>query len=527
MANVSPILYESNETAFVSNGLGRLRDCISCKVTEERNGIFECDFEYPVDGANFDLIQCGRIIGVTHDETGDIQPFDIVSYSKPISGVVSFHAVHISYRQRGIVARGTNINSLADAFAVLQNSAQPSNPFTYESDFTSTAYASSFDGTPRSVRQFLGGIEGSILDAYGGEYEFDKFCVILHRSRGQIRDFVIRYGVNLLDYKDDTDYSETYTSCVPYWHGNDNGQDVTVVGSRVDLGRTAYNGQNTCASLDLSDKFENKPTTAQLQSLALTLMQSRQTNLPAQNISVDFIRLQDMGYEGLDTLLQCNLCDSIKVEFPRYGMSGTYKIVKTVWDVLADKYDSMELGQLSTTLAEALGVTSGGGSVSGGGGGSVSIDAIYPVGSIYLSANNVNPGAYLEGTTWVQLKDRFLLGAGDTYTAGAKDGAATVKLTGAQSGVHQHTHAFTQPSVTGGSHSHYINYHSKTLAKGTAYDRPASIGSGTANGYTTSSTSHTHTVSGGAVGNTTVANATEAHNNMPPYLVVYMWQRTA
>ena len=365
-----PIIYESSETAFTSNGLGRLRDCIDCKCSEERNGIYEVDFSYPVDGANFDLIQCGRIIGVTHDETGDVEPFDIVSYSKPISGVVSFHAVHISYRQRGIVARGTNINSLADAFAVLTSSAQPSNPFTYEADFTSSAYASSFDGTPRSVRQFLGGIEGSILDAYGGEYEFDKFRVILHQSRGQLRDFVIRYGVNLLDYKDDTDYSETYTSCVPYWRGNDNGQDVTVVGSRVDLGGTAYNGQNICASLDLSDKFENKPTTAQLQSLALTLMQSRQTNLPAQNISVDFVRLQDMGYEGLDTLLQCNLCDSIKVEFPRYGMSGTYKIVKTVWDVLADKYDSMELGALSTSLAEALGITQ----IAGGAGASIGDD---------------------------------------------------------------------------------------------------------------------------------------------------------
>lgn len=369
-----PILYESNEIAFASNGLGRLRDCIDCKCSEERNGIYEVNFEYPVDGANFDLIQCGRIIGVTHDETGDVEPFDIVSYSKPISGVVSFHAVHISYRQRGIVARGTNVNSLADAFAVLHNSAQPSNPFTYEADFTSSAYASSFDGTPRSVRQFLGGIEGSILDAYGGEYEFDRFRVILHQSRGQLRDFVIRYGVNLLDYKCDTDYSETYMSCVPYWRGNDNGQDITVTGSRVDLGGTAYNGQNVCAALDLSDKFENAPTTAELETLALNLMRSKQTNLPAQNIAVDFVRLQDMGYEGLDNLLQCNLCDSIKVEFPRYGMSGTYKIVKTVWNVLSDKYDSMELGQLSTTLADALGITTtlsdgrGGGGGGGGGG---------------------------------------------------------------------------------------------------------------------------------------------------------------
>lgn len=411
-----PILYESTETAFTSNGLGRLRDCIDCKCSEERNGIFECDFEYPVDGANFDLIECGRIIGVTHDETGDVEPFDIVSYSKPISGVVSFHAVHISYRQRGIVASGTNINSLADAFAVLQNSAQPSNPFTYSADFTSTAYASSFDGTPRSVRQFLGGIEGSILDAYGGEYEFDRFRVILHQSRGKIRDFVIRYGVNLLDYKDDTDYSETYTSCVPYWRGNDNGQDITVTGSRVDLGGTAYNGQNICAALDLSDKFENVPTTAQLESLALSLMQSRQTQLPSQNIAVDFIRLQDMGYEGLDTLLQCNLCDSIKVEFPRYNMSGTYKIVKTVWNVLEDKYDSMELGALSVSLSEALGISNSlGGSSAGGGGGT---DVSVTFGSMFETSFPYDATVSGIGVAWVnpQTTDPTYFAVGDNGT---------------------------------------------------------------------------------------------------------------
>ena len=363
-----PILYESTETAFASNGLGRLRDCISCDVTEERNGIYECDFEYPVDGANFDLIQCGRVVAITHDDSGDIQPFDIVSYTKPIDGVVKFHAVHVSYRQSGIVAQGSGINSLAAAMTMLTSSAQPSNPFTYEADFTSTAYMASADGTPRSVRQFLGGIEGSILDAYGGEYEFDKFRVILHRSRGVTRDFVIRYGVNMLDYSEDTDYSETYTSAIPFWKGNDNGTDTTVIGNRVDLGSTAYNGRNICASLDLSDKFENAPTQAQLESLALTMMQSRQTQMPAQSIKVDFVRLQDMGYEGLDSLLQCNLCDTIKVEFPRYNMSGSFKIVRTVYDVLQDKYESMELGALSTSLADALGITNslGGSSVGGG-----------------------------------------------------------------------------------------------------------------------------------------------------------------
>lgn len=133
-----PILYDSNETAFVSNGLCRLKDVISCTVTEERNSIYECDFEYPVTGANYDLIQCGRIIAVTHDETGDIQPFDIVSFSRPINGVVTFHAVHISYRQSKLTVSGTNISSLTDALTLL-TTAKPTNPFGYWTDKTSDA----------------------------------------------------------------------------------------------------------------------------------------------------------------------------------------------------------------------------------------------------------------------------------------------------------------------------------------------------------------------------------------------------
>ena len=383
-----PIIYESSETAFESNGLGRLRDCISCDVTEERNGIYECDFEYPVDGANFDLIQCGRVVAITHDDSGDIQPFDIVSYTKPIDGVVKFHAVHVSYRQSGIVAQGSGINSLAAAMTMLTSSAQPSNPFTYEADFTSTAYMASADGTPRSVRQFLGGIEGSILDAYGGEYEFDRFRVILHRSRGVTRDFVIRYGVNMLDYSEDTDFSNTFSACVPYWRGNDNGSDIIVKGNRVDYGGTAYNGRNICVPLDLSDKFEDAPTTAQLEAEALRVMQSKQSTLPAQTISVDFIRLQDMGYEGLDNLLQCNLCDTIRVEFPRYNMSGSFKIVRTVYDVLQDKYDSMELGQLSTTLAEALGIQS-------------QTDTLQSIDDLTVNDLNVTGGAAIAGALTV------------------------------------------------------------------------------------------------------------------------------
>ena len=412
---MKPILYESNETAFTSNGLGRLRDCISCVVTEERNGIYECDFEYPITGANYDKIKLGRIIAVEHDDTNDLQPFDIVSYSKPIAGVVTFHAVHISYRQSKLTAVGTNINSLASAFTML-GSALPENPFSYETNIESTAYMASADGTPRSVRQFLGGVEGSILDTYGGEYEWDKFRVILHKSRGAQRSLAVRYGVNMSEYNEDTDYSGTYTAVVPYWTGGDS----IIVGTLVESGNTSYDGHPNAIPLDLTDKFENQPTTTELEAAALSYMNSHESALPSSSVSVSFIQLENTNeYDELAPLLKCRLCDSIKVVFPHYNTSRYMKIVKTVYNVLLERYESLELGTLSTTLSEALGVSqSSGSSYSGGGGGGGGSGETY---SLSISGHTITLSGDGGTTSSVTVPDN-----NTTYTLSISDNTLTL-----------------------------------------------------------------------------------------------------
>ncbi len=528
-----PILYDKNETIFASNGLGRLRDCISCTVTEERNGIYECDFEYPVTGEKYESIIVGRIIGVRHNDSNDIQPFDIVSFTKPIDGVVSFHCTHISYRQSFMTVTGTNINSLSDAFTLFGN-ATPSNPFTYTSDMTKSGYMACADGVPRSVRQMLGGIEGSVLDTYGGEYEWDKWNVILHSSRGVQRPFAIRYGVNMLSYDDELDTSEAYTSCIPYWTDG----EQTVVASKVDSGTPTPANHGETVPLDLSEKFETKPTTTALRNEAVSYMNGSRPYLPTQTINVSFVRLQDMaGYEDFANLERCELCDTIKVVFPDYGTDGYFKIVKTVWNALQDKYDGMELGSLQTTLSEALGI-----SISPERSGSANIiDMIYPIGSIYMSAQNVDPNVLFSGTSWTPLENRFLLGAGSSYTAGDTGGSKDAIIP-----YHRHSVAAVSNAITGGGHSHdagsnqaFLRYNYGTVSTGVSERKVAATTSGN---YTapvvnnasvdwsylqnTSNETHTHNLPAhntdyvGTSGNITGAN-------MPPYLVVYMWKRTA
>ena len=367
-----PILFETGETNFNTNGICRLYDTITAEVVEERNGIYELDFTYPTTGANFDAIKCGRIVGVFHDDTEDIQPFDIVSYEKPINGVVSFHCVHISYRLTGAVCEQTDVNTLADALDALTHTT-PATPFSFEADFVAGAYAAAFDGVPRSVRQLLGGVRGSILDAYGGEYEFNGFRVILHKKRGQILDFSVRYGVNMIDYNESVDYADTYTVAIPYWKGDDgNGGETVVKGNPVYSGLLPYNGIEKCVPLDFSEKYENEPTAAQLEALAESTMISKRANMPSQNIKVDFVRLSDFAeYADIAPLLNCKLCDEIEVIFPDYGTSGYFKIVRTVYNVLAERFDEMELGNLAATLGEALGVEGETTGQTGGGGSSL------------------------------------------------------------------------------------------------------------------------------------------------------------
>lgn len=370
-----PILYDKGEGAFASNGLCRLRDCISCVVTEERNGIYECDFEYPVDGAHYDMIQCGRIVAVTHDESGVVQPFDIVGYERPINGVVTFHAVHISYRQCALTVSGTNINSLAGAFTML-GTAKPNNPFNYWTDKGSTGYLGAADGVPHSVRSVLGGMEGSILDCYGGEYEWDKWTVKLWSARGSLKNFTIRYGVNMTDYSEDTDYSDTYNSVIPYWVGQDtNGDPLIITGDRQESGYPSFNGTDRCIPLDVTERFNSEdgiPTKAQVEAEGHSYITANSPYLPAQTLNVDFMRISDSPeYAQFESLQRCKLCDTIKVLFPQYNVEGTFKIVKTEYDVLNDRYLTLELGTLSISLATALGINSSGSnyvSVGGGGG---------------------------------------------------------------------------------------------------------------------------------------------------------------
>lgn len=352
-----PILYEANETAFLSNGIGRLVDCLRWESTEEKNGIFEVEFDYPITGQHYGDIIEGRIAYGLHDDSKVPQPFDIYGRSAPIDGVVTFFAHHVSYRLQYSILQPFSAASCAAAFAQMAGKCVTPCPFEFWTDKTTSGnFAVS---APVSVKEILGGVQGSILDVYGkGEYEWDKFTVKLHLNRGTNTGVQIRYGKNLVNLTQDVDTSGFYSAVVPFWRGGDEDSTLVTLPEWVVQSTAASGGSvpSKAVPLDLSDQWENAPTVAQLRARALERVNSAEAWLPDENIKVDFVALwQTDEYSNIAPLERVRLCDRVDVIDPELGLTAEgVQVIKTVYDGLEERYVSMELGSSRTSFADVV-----------------------------------------------------------------------------------------------------------------------------------------------------------------------------
>ena len=347
-----PKLFSAGETDFSTNGLGRLTDCISCTVTEERNGIYECVFEYPFFGRFYhDMHDNGGVVVCIHDDKHDEQPFDIYSYSAPIDGIVTFYAHHISYRLGRIVLQPFEAISCSDAISKLKTKSANTNPFTFWTDKVTSANFKLEQ--PEVIRAILGGQAGSILDVFGtGEYEFDNFTVKLHADRGVDHGVTIRYGKNLINIRDTRDESGSYNAIAPYWKG----ESATVYLPEIYIMASGQSGSPYVIARDFTSEFSEAPTEQQLRDKAQTYMANNKPWTAEQNIVIDFTQLwQTPEYESVASLQRVGLCDYVSVYYPELGIvQEQQKVVKVVYNVLEERFDEVELGELRASLAGTI-----------------------------------------------------------------------------------------------------------------------------------------------------------------------------
>lgn len=335
-----PILYPPSERAFADNGTGVLSDAASCVVSEQRNGAFELTMEYPITGIHYADIAYRSLILAKPNPDGDPQPFRVYRITRPMGGLVTVYAQHISYDLSGVAMPPFRAEGIQSVFSAISSKSLPTDSgFTYYTDKSSTATVSA--AVPLSVRSLLGGVQGSLLDVYGGEYEFDRFTVRLLASRGQDRGVTIRYGKNLTSLEQDANCAAVYTAVYPYWTNS----EATVELPEKTVSVPGEFDFTRILPLDLSSAFEEQPTADQLRTSARYYITDNKVGVPKVSLSLSFAQI---GSERLD------LCDTVTVEFAAMGVSARAKVVKTTYNVLKERYDAVEVGDVRASIADTI-----------------------------------------------------------------------------------------------------------------------------------------------------------------------------
>ena len=348
-----PIIYPSDATTFKRRGYGALSDCISCSVTEVLNGEYSLELRYPKNGVYQEYLLVRNIIVCSANHVQSLQAFRIYKVNRSLNNYIVVYAYQWSYDLSGYVFYTAPLTIRGGLESTLQTFNSFSSHFVISTDKTSSA-PFTID-VPSSVRSWFGGKEGSLIDVYGGEWYFDfDVCQLLSR-RGSDSGVRISYGVNIAQYvKEITDnaYSEVYG----YWaKEDDNGQLVVVTSGIWETGVTSIH-RTLC--LDITDKFEEKPTSNQVATYVREYVNSHDLTGDNQTITIEPSILKT----------EVGLGDTVHVCYDDAVVDT--RVVQTVWDSLSERYTKLVLGTVKENIAEtikALGVSSS----SGGSGGSM------------------------------------------------------------------------------------------------------------------------------------------------------------
>lgn len=360
-----PILYEGNATDFFSMGLGVLADAIKCEVTEERNGKFELNMEYPKDGVLFKELKNNRIIKVDvgHDLPG--QRFYIEKITRNFKGTVNVFATHCSYLTEKLSMKPlVSANGSADAaLNKWKNSLIGNHPFVVDSDIQRNGKISWNLKDVDNPRLALGGVKGSVLDVYGGEYRFDNYHISLMSARGSRKGYRISYGRNLTDVEQEESITNVYTSIYPFAIQREDKQNkqeeqlITVDGFLVHSEHVDKYPYPISVPVDFTSEFEQdeKITQKKLKELAVTYIKSNSIGIPRVSMTVEFVDLeQTLDYQGSNFNEKLNLCDEVEIYFETMGIVTTDKVTSITWDVLKDRYSKINVGDAPRTLGSKI-----------------------------------------------------------------------------------------------------------------------------------------------------------------------------
>lgn len=366
-----PILYNANETAFETYGLGEI-DATKAQVTRERNGNYTLYIEYPASGPLAGTFKNDMRIKSDAGLRTKNQTFFISRIVKDSTGILKVYAKHISHLTETMAIRNnTNATGTAQAaLAIWALNALGGIRFDTWSDIDLTSKTSWNIADFKTARDALGGVKGSILDVWGGEYEFDNTVIRLHKQLGRKSPTVLEYGRNILRAEDDQDIEGAYTSVYPYatytpenqgtGEGGATSQQVTVElpEKYVDGPYIGLYNERRVLIVDFSSNFKDKevPTIDKLRKLAKEYAINNRLGLPKINTKIEYVDLsKTLDYKLTQILEEAELCDIVPVYYPQIGLtSEDAKLTTIVYDVLLEQNDSVEVGVIGDGFKSSM-----------------------------------------------------------------------------------------------------------------------------------------------------------------------------
>ena len=352
-----PILYKADSTNFTTFGIGALADTLSCEVTEERNGAYECVMKYPITGAYYSEIRKERLIKAKPNDTSGSQVFRIYRITKPLNGIVTIYAQHLSYDLTTIATPAWTSSAITPQLAIEHTFTAALTPhnFTFRTDYTE-AKDFSVD-KPKSLRAVLGGSAGSLVSLWGGEFEWDNYNVIHHQGRGKTTGVVIEYGKNLTKLEHDTDLTSVYTDLLPYAVVTDmdgNETVITLPEQILPITETTLINRKTLIK-DFTDSYgmDDVVTEESLRGKAEKYIENNPLGIESPTLTISFEPLwKQPDYAAV--LERVSLCDRVTIRHTDLGVEATAKVIKTQYDSLAEKYISITLGSVRSTLVDEV-----------------------------------------------------------------------------------------------------------------------------------------------------------------------------
>ena len=366
---MNPVLYKADERSFRTFGLGEISDAYKVTVTRERNGNYDLYIKYPVNGRFASIFKEEMKIKSDAGKRTKWQTFEINRIVKNSSEHIEIYARHISMRTSDIALKPVVKASKVTAEAALRlwkDNLVGDDVFDVSSDIQTIGNISWEVDKVGSARKALGGVSGSILDVFGGEYEFDNNLIILHKQMGRKAPTVLEYGRNLLSVEEERLLDGNYTSIYPFARytpnveGSEDSHEVLVTLPEhiIDSPYLKLYAQRRISLVDFSGKFDDKhpPTAEKLRSLGQSYINSNNIGAPKISTEVSYVDLsQTLDYQDFGVMEEVELCDIIPLYYPQFDITTTTeKVVKVVYDVYTDSNEEITLGTIGQSLSSSM-----------------------------------------------------------------------------------------------------------------------------------------------------------------------------